>query len=328
MEKKETVNKHRNGGSIFVSIIHALGTWTIAGISIWAIWWSDFGEQTASLLKTEIVEQKAEVATLKRKAEELQNLLESKESNLAKFEQESALWEQKIQGYKEQTQQLQADIEQYELQVVSELLRKWAVEAGRWMKGHKIRAEVAAKWNDHKSWMGILHNWDGYSNNIDDAPYIWNLGLIHEKDRGKWSIRMHTNCVKEEDKNNEFKAGSPEGMSRVQKWLQCGQEFENEFMKAITYHELNGIYTVRDLRRELQDAFASESQNWQVTKRFKVRLNEVLEEHGVVDDLLLRVSVRSGSKSSEIINAGEEVLGNFRIFESALTALKEDDILY
>ncbi|MCY4420353.1 MAG: hypothetical protein OXC42_03770 [Gammaproteobacteria bacterium] len=325
MKGVKAANKFRRGQDKLVPIVHAMGTWVIAGISIWAIWGADFGERTAALLSTEIVDQKEKVASLKKKIEQQEHLLRSKESSLANFDQEIALLKQEVQGYKKQKFQLQEEIEQFEQRAVRELSSRWADDAGQWMMGHKVRAEVASKLEDHIVWMEKFRNWDGGSEFTEAPPYIWHLGMINENSRGDWSIRRLEigNCGQGEENGKNLTDNLLKHESHVQAWFKCGQEFEKKFMDAIYTYKLQGIHTVRDLRRELRNAYMDESQNERVIKLFEKRIDKVFEEHGVMDDMLLRVTVRRGAKTTEIVSLGEKVLDNYRVFESVLAIFEE-----
>ena len=198
---------------------------------------------------------------------------------------------------------IQAEIEQYAQQVVKESLRKWASKAEQWMEE--------------------LRNWTVGNPTPKGVPYIWHLGLISVNGRGNWSARIR-NCGQGTNKEKGLALDYTNEKNLVHEWLQCGKEFEEEFIKAVTVYEPSSIYTVGDIRQELKKASVSESGSEQVVNRIKKELNEVVCDHVVTNDLPLRMRLSSGVKTAEIVHAGrEEVLGNYRIFEMALSSLEE-----
>ena len=120
-----------------VGILHALATWAIVALSIWVIWWTDFGERAATLLKTEIIEERNKVNELRQKATNLQQLLTDKEIALQEYERRSDTLEERIQDYEGQLVRLEYIIEGHMQRVVNDSLKSWSAKAGGWMTGHK-----------------------------------------------------------------------------------------------------------------------------------------------------------------------------------------------
>ena len=303
----------------YIPIIHALATWTIAGISIWAIWFSDFGEQTAALLKREIVEQKDKVTELKQEDKRLQGLLENKESELAKYQLESEVWKERILL-------LQTDVQQVTEQLVNEFLIKLASDAGQWMVGHKVRAEVASKWKDHLEWMEKLKNWEVGDPDPEIVPYIWHLGLIREDGRGEWYPERYDlgDCGQTSIIESGLALDAMSNTPQTNKWLHCGKEFEKKFLNSVTDHNSAEIYTLGDLRQELEKTYMGKIGSERIVSQISEIFQKKMDDHGATDAMLLRLSLDIGAKTDEIVNTGGKVLDNYRTFEAALTSLKED----
>ena len=303
----------------YTPIIHALATWTIAGISIWVIWFSDFGEQTAALLKREIVEQKDIVTDLKREEKRLQDLLDDKESELAKYQQESEVWKERIL-------QLQADVRQVTEQLVNESLIKLTSDAGRWMMGHKVRAEVASKWKDHLEWMEKIKNWEVGDPDPGIVPYIWHLGLIREEGRGEWYPERYDlgDCGQTLNIESSLALGAMSNSLKTNKWLHCGKEFEKKFLNSVTGHNSSEIYTLGDLRQELEKTYLGKIGSERIVSQLSENFQKKMDDYGATDTMLLRLSFDIDAKTDEIVTTGEKVLNNYRTFEAALTSLKED----
>ena len=68
------------------------------------------------------------------------------------------------------------------------------------------------------------------------------------------------NCGQETNKEKGLALDYTNEKKLVHEWLQCGKEFEKEFIKVVTVYEPSGIYTVGDLRQELKKASVSESE--------------------------------------------------------------------
>lgn len=308
----------------FVAILHALATWMIVGLSIWAIWWTDFGERAATLLKTEIIEERTKVRELRQQAEHLQQLLTDKEIALQGYERRGNTLEQRIRNYEVEVLRLEEKIEAHTQQVVDDSLRSWSAKAGGWMTGHKIRAEVGSKWDEHIAWMNKLREWKKGTPIPSRMPYIWNLGLIREEGRGNWRVRMLVteDCDSRSTEDGKATAGELPRLSIVEEWLACGKMFEREYVKSVSMVEAGGIYTLEDLMVSVEDSLRGEERK-EIERRRKETLSRVLENHNLPISMPLRMRLKEGAQAEDIIAEGQRILENYDRFETALEALRK-----